>query len=203
VVIVAQSRQKQLEKSLKNILAKTGQVDFEILLVGDNLDRLEIQPRQSNGQIHKVNSPTGLSVSELRNLGVEKSAGRILVFLDDNLEVLDPDWLDDLTGWAVQKEIGAVGGKILNVDRTIHSAGLIITEDEKAISPFSGMKEYYGKYGSSEWYRNYPAVSWSCLAVRKEVFEKVNKLDTNTRPDSDPIDFGLRIQKCGYRNVPG
>jgi hypothetical protein len=201
VIIINQRSLKNLEKFLKNILAKTKFIDYEIVLVGNKVDRPEIQSVLTKGPICKVNPPVGLTLSELRNLGAEKAAGKVLIFIDENLEVLDSDWLNELAGWAVQKEIGAVGGKILNADRTLHSVGLIISEDKKIIAPFSGMKEYYGKYGSSEWYRNYPAVSWDCLAVRKEVFEEVNQFDTNAEPDSGNIDFCLRIQKIGYRNV--
>lgn len=201
IVIIAQSSLKILEKSLKNILAKTKFANYEIVLVGNKFERPALQPVISGGPIRKVDPPVGLTLPELRNLGAEKASGKVLVFMDDNLEVLDPDWLDELTGWAVQKEIGAVGGKILNADRTINSAGLIIVDDEKVISPFSGMKEYYGQYGSSEWYRNYPVVSGSCMAIRKEVFEEVDQFYKNISDNYDSVDFCSRLHRYGYRTV--
>ncbi|MBI4763536.1 MAG: glycosyltransferase [Deltaproteobacteria bacterium] len=201
IVMVVKSSKKILEKSLKIILAKTKFSDYEILLVGSPMEQPAVQHIPSGGLIRKINPPVGLNLPELRNLGAEKAAGRVLVFMEDDLEVVDPDWLDDLSGWVGQEEIGAVGGKILNADRTIQSAGLILTEGERVVSPFAGLREYYGKFGSSEWYRNYPVVSSSCLTVRKEVFEEVRQFDTQVTDENDILGFCFRLQRYGYRIV--
>jgi glycosyltransferase involved in cell wall biosynthesis len=199
IVIVVKSSKKILEKSLRIILTKTKFSDYEIVLVGNKVEQPAIQHIPSGGLIRKVDPPIGLTIPELRNLGAQKAAGQVLIFMEDGLEVVDPDWLDDLTGWVSQKEIGAVGGKILNADRTIQSAGLIITESEKVVSPFAGLKEYYGKFGSSEWYRNYPVISGSCVTVRKEVFEEVHQFDTNVSDENNIMDFCFRLYRNGYR----
>jgi O-antigen biosynthesis protein len=202
IIMTIQENLKPHINSLKSIIKKTSYSDYEIILIGKRYNDLRILSNLfPDCPVRIIHFEETQSLLGMFNLGAKKAMGEFLVFMNDTLEVLDPDWLDELVGWSSQKKIGGVGAKILNADRTIHSAGLIITEDEKAISPFSGMKEYYGKYGSSEWYRNYPAVSWACLALRKEVFEEVNQKDNHPQANPDGVNFCLRIQKAGYRNV--
>ncbi len=202
IIIAVQENSKLLIKSLKSIISKTGYPDYEIILVGKKIyDSQPLSTLFPDCPIRTIPIHADCTFPGMYNLGAEKATGNYLVFLNDRLQVQDPDWLDDLVGWADQKEIGAVGGKILNADRTINSAGLIITDNEKVISPFSGMREYFGKFGSSEWYRNSPVVSESCLAIRNEVFEKVQPFDTQVSDECSLVDFCSRLHQYGYRTV--
>jgi O-antigen biosynthesis protein len=202
IIMAVQENLKSLTKSLQSMINKTAYPDYEIILVGRKPEELRtLKSSYPDCPIQTVDFKDNRKLPGMYNLGADKATGEFLVFMADNLEVLDPDWLNELVGWVAQKEIGAVGGKIVNADRTIQSAGLITTAEKKVISPFSGMKEYYGKFGSSEWYRNYQAVSEACLAVRKDVFEKVHQFDTNISDEYNPVDFCSRLHRYGYRTV--
>ena len=63
------------------------------------------------------------------------------------------------------------------------------------------ISEYFGKYGSSEWYGNYQAVSGACMAVRKDVFRAIGPFDDQAGDDSDNLGFCSKLQKQGYRIV--
>jgi O-antigen biosynthesis protein len=202
IIIAVKENSKLPIKSLKSIISKTGYPDYEIILVGKKIN--DLQPLRNlypDCPIRTIPINDKRTLPGMYNLGAEEAIGEFLVFLNDGLQVLDTDWLDDLVGWADQKDIGAVGGKILNADGTINSAGLIITDDQKVISPFSGRKEYYGKFGSSEWYRNYPVISELCLAIRREVFEKVHPFETKVSDEHSLMDFCSRLHCKGYRIV--
>ena len=202
IIIAVQENLKPLIKSLQSIINKTVYPDYEIILVGRKPEELQtIKSNYPDCPIQTVDFKDNRTLPGMYNLGADKAQGEFLVFMADNLEVLDPDWLNEMVGWVAQKEIGTVGGKIVNADRTIYSAGLITTDGKKVISPFSGMKEYYGKLGSSEWYRNYPAVSEACLAVRRDVFEEVHRFETNTSDEYNPVDFCSKLHRYGYRTV--
>jgi O-antigen biosynthesis protein len=202
MIMAVRENLKSLIKSLQSMIQKTVYPDYEIILVGKKPEELQtLKSTYPDCPIRTVSFKDNRTLPGMYNLGADKATGEFLVFMADNLEVLDPDWLNELVGWVAQKEIGAVGGKIMNADRTIHSAGLIATPEKKVISPFSGMKEYYGKFGSSEWYRNYQAVSEACLAVRKDVFEEVHQFDTNISDEDNPVDFCSRLHQYGYRTV--
>jgi O-antigen biosynthesis protein len=202
IIMSVQENLKPPIKSLESIIKKTSYLDYEIILIGKKYNDLQIlSNRFPDCSVRIIHFDDNRSLLEMFNLGAENATGEFLVFMNDRLGVLDPDWLDELVGWSSQKKIGGVGAKILNVDRTIHSAGLIITEDKKVISPFSGMKEYYGKFGSSEWYRNYPVVSLSGMTVRKEVFKEVHQFVTNGSEEYSIVDFCSRLHRKGYRTV--
>ncbi|MFN2158599.1 MAG: glycosyltransferase family 2 protein, partial [Anaerolineales bacterium] len=99
-------------------------------------------------------------------------------------------------------EIGIVGAKILGPKWEIQHAGMILGLGGPAGPIFEGAHEYiYSPYGSPESYRNYMAVTGSCMAVRREVFEQLGGFDEVYRSAYGDIDLCLRAAEAGFRVV--
>ncbi|MGI9127407.1 MAG: glycosyltransferase family 2 protein, partial [Roseomonas sp.] len=144
--------------------------------------------------------------SQLINSGVSRSAGDVILVLDPNTEVLDPDWLTEMVSLAVRPEIGAVGAKLLDEHRKVAHGGFIL-----------GMKGYgdiAGHYGAGAEYddpgpsgclallRSVSAVSRACLAVRRKLYYEVGGLDgINLLLGFNDVDLCLKLREAGYRNV--
>ncbi|MCZ2822333.1 glycosyltransferase [Modestobacter sp. VKM Ac-2977] len=140
--------------------------------------------------------------SAVNNAAVRASSGEVLVFLNDDTEVLDPQWLKELVGWAVQPEIGVAGLQLTGLDGKIQHAGVILGMGGFADHVFEGMDPGSDSiYGRSDWYRNVLAVTGACLAVRREVFDAVGGFDERFILCGSDVALGLDMVLDGRRNI--
>ena len=104
-------------------------------------------------------------------------AATLLLFLNNDIEVIQPDWLDELVRWAELPDVGIVGAKLLYPDRTIQHAGVVFGLGlvghifARAAEGASGRVRL-----ARESYRNYLAVTGACQMMRREVFETAGRL---------------------------
>jgi len=137
----------------------------------------------------------------LMNFGASHAKGEAILFLNESLEVISSDWLEEMAGWVQQNEVGAIGAKLLNQDKTIMHAGLVIGLDGIVGSPFAEAYEgCWGPFGYDGWYRDYLAVSCDCLMVRRELFEEVAGFNKEITFHND-AELCVRLWEKGYRIV--
>lgn len=148
--------------------------------------------------------------SSVCNYGSNKSKGEYLLFLNNDTEIISPDWIENILGFAQQKDIGAVGCKLIYPNNTIQHGGIIImSENEKiqkgiAFHAFKLLKDDtdYQIYNSSIYgARNYSAVTAACLMISKKKYFEVNGQDEKFQIAFNDVDFCLKLLKKGYRNV--
>jgi glycosyltransferase involved in cell wall biosynthesis len=147
--------------------------------------------------------PENLSKAESFNQAVSASSGEILCFVDSRLSPLSKDWLQELISFAIQKEIGAVGGKILASGETILSCGFVIGFDGLAGAAFESLPTDTDRnLFRARVVNNFSAVSVNCMAVRRENFEKTGGFDAENLPDSlFDADFCLRLGEQNLRTI--
>ena len=141
--------------------------------------------------------------SRLTNQGAAAARGEILLFLNNDIEATEPGWLRELVSHAVRPEVGAVGARLWYPDGTLQAGGVILGLGGVAGHAFPHLKRGRGGYFSRALLQqNISAVTGACLAVRKELFEKIGPFDeTNLSISFNDIDFCLRLIAAGYRNV--
>ncbi|MGH9281797.1 MAG: glycosyltransferase, partial [Acidimicrobiales bacterium] len=140
--------------------------------------------------------------SAVNNRAARCATGEILVFLNDDTEVLNPGWLREMVGWAQHPGIGAVGLQLLDADGRIQFAGTVLGLGGFADHVFQGMEPGSDSLlGPTGWYRNVMAVTGACLAVRRDVFEQVGGFDERFVLCGSDVAFGIDLRLAGYRNV--
>ena len=113
-----------------------------------------------------------------------------------------PDWLSEMAHLLERPAIGAVGAKLLQVDGTLHHAGLVVGLDGLIGRPYAGAPDgYVGILGHTEWYRNYLAVSGDCLLVPRDLFDAIGGFDEDYRGPGADVDLCLRVWEHGRRVV--
>jgi len=136
------------------------------------------------------------------NTGASHAQGEILLFLNNDTEVIHHDWLEEIVRWANRAEIGVVGAKLIYPDGTIQHAGIVVGLEGHASHVFSGMREgSSGPFGSVEWYRNYSAVTGACMALRRDVFDQIGGFSEEYSLVFSDVEICLRVMEAGYRNV--
>jgi GT2 family glycosyltransferase/glycosyltransferase involved in cell wall biosynthesis len=140
--------------------------------------------------------------SEVNNVAARSARGEILLFLNDDTELVDPEWMSEMVGWASQPEIGLVGVQLLDGDGLIQHGGVLIGVNGFADHLFIGMAPHSETLlGPTDWYRNALSVTAACVAVRRELFEKIGGFDERFILCGSDVVLGLDAHFLGLRNV--
>jgi glycosyltransferase involved in cell wall biosynthesis len=122
------------------------------------------------------------------------------LFLNNDSVVDDPLWLRRVAYFAVQKDIAAIGAKLLYPDRTIQHGGVVLGIQGVAAHDLVGLEEYDRK-ARLDMTREMSAVTGACLAIRKEVFDEIGGFDTVVAVAFNDTLLCLDALKAGYRNI--
>jgi GT2 family glycosyltransferase len=207
IIIPNKNSAQLLEKCISSIIDKTIYLNFEILIVDNqSIDSQTVEYYSSlakNPKIRIIPYDEPFNYSRANNMGAASATGDIFLFLNNDMEVLEPDWLDELVRWTELPEVGAVGTKLLYPDDgKIQHAGVIIGMSGHAHHiHYKAQEHENGIFGSVDWYRNYMAVTGACLMIRRDVFDKVGGFNENYVLAFGDVEICLHIIQCGYRVV--
>jgi len=195
-----------LRRCVTSILERTSYRNFEILVVDTGSTEaatMEYYARlTSHPQIRVLDHPGPFNYSRVNNAGARRTDGELLLFLNNDTEALDPDWLEELVRWAERPAIGAVGAKLLYPDRSIQHAGIVLGMYGLMGHIYRYVDETHTDiFGSVDWYRNYLAVTGACMMMRREVFDRVGGFDEAYEVAFSDVEICLRIVRHGYRIV--
>lgn len=205
VIIPTRHNRPLLSRCLSS-MATTDYPDFEVVVV-DNGGRTP-----ENEQWYETRF-AGLDVgiewwdqpfnySAVNNRAARRATGEVLVFLNDDTEVLSPDWLRELVGWAQQPGVATAGVHLLDPEGRIQFAGTIVGLGGFADHVFQGMQPgSQSLLGPTDWYRNVLAVTGACMAVRRDRFESVGGFDERFVLCGSDVALGLDLRLGGLRSV--
>ncbi|WP_116473691.1 glycosyltransferase [Zobellella maritima] len=196
------------ETCVRSILTKSSYVNFEILILdngsveSDTLDFFEsIQKEDARVKVIRYDYP--FNYSAINNFGVKHSKGEIIGLVNNDIEVISPEWLSEMVSHAIRPEIGCVGAKLYYSNDTLQHAGVIL-----GVGGVAGHSHKYYEKSEVGYFSRLllsqavSAVTAACLLVRREVFEQVGGLDeVNLKVAFNDVDFCLKVREAGYRNV--
>lgn len=203
IIIPNKDSTEDLEKCLHSIRAKSSFKNFEIIIVDNGSTMAETfsfyQRIKENKKVKIIKWDKPFNYAAVNNYAVNHSSGDILLFLNNDTEVINPDWLEQMLEHALREEIGAVGAKLYYPDQTIQHAGVVI-----GMLDLAGHGHRYspgdspGYWGRLKIIQNVSAVSGACLMTRKNVFYNVRGFDERFRMDFNDIDLCLKIREKGF-----
>ena len=130
IVIPTRNGFDLLHRCIESILDNTHYANYEIMIIDNGSDELValryLQRLQENSRITVIRDDSPFNYAALNNKAVAMAKGEIIAFLNNDLEVINPDWLDEMVGHVVHPEVGAVGAKLYYPDDTIQHAGVIV-----------------------------------------------------------------------------
>lgn len=212
IVIPTKNQYKTVKQCIDSIFAKTTYDNFEIILVDTGSTDNDVrewydQLKQNHLNIIIVDWPEQpFSYARSCNEGARVASGSILVMLNNDTEVLTPDWLEQLGGEAQRASIGAVGPLLLFPDgKHIQHAGVGVGLGGVAANSFSKMTltqpVTQTQHLMMHTRHNVTAVTGACLAIRKEVFDQVGGFDEEFRITYNDVDLCLKLVEAGYFNL--
>ena len=190
-----------LENCIRSIEQLSTYGNFEIIVVdGYDIPESTLQ-KIATPKLQIVRCAEPFNFSMRINTGAAKAKGQFLLLLNDDTQVMTPDWLESMLELAQQTEIGAVGAKLLLPDKKIQHVGVILLDGNPCHAFYCFDSEHPGYYCSNIVTRNYLVVTAACLMIRQEVFHQLGGLDEAFPLNYNDVDFCLKAHQTEYRNV--
>ncbi len=139
--------------------------------------------------------------SKMCNLGAEGANGELLVFINDDVTPIRPEWLDVMADRLENPEIGMVGARLLYPSGALQHSGMVFGIQDGAGHPGRGEFGAAPLMYSLQLPRNVSAVTGACLGIRKNVFQEIGGFDPAFPDNYGDLDLCLRVRKKGYRIV--
>ena len=207
IVIPTRNGFHLLHRCVESIFAKTTYLNYELIIIDNGSDEVVIlrylQRLQQDSRVTVIRDARPFNYSALNNKAVAQAKGEIIAFLNNDLEVINSDWLDEMVSHVVHPEVGVVGAKLYYPDETIQHAGVIVGLGGVAGHSHKHFpRDNPGYCGRLLLTQNLSAATAACLLVRKEVFEAVEGFDEQHLAIAfNDVDLCLRIQEQGFVNV--
>ena len=190
-----------LDKCLASIARCTTGVRREIIVVEHlGYEHEAMKAIIERRGVRSIEYPGPFNFSRMNNSAAAVAKGGILVFVNDDIQPLEPSWLSRLAGQAARPEIGAAGARLFYPSGALQHAGV-------AVGVLDGCGHIgRGLLASSYWpwlnmTRDVTAVTGACMAIRTAVFKDLGSFDESFPVNYNDIDLCLRARKAGYRVV--
>lgn len=202
ILIPNKDQKDTLDQCLKSIEARTDYENYEIIVIENNStekETFEYYKQIKNPKVRVIEWKDEFNYSAINNFGVRHAKGEYLLFLNNDIEVINSDWLGEMLSNCQREEVGAVGAKLYYPDNTVQHAGVIVGIGGVAGSVFVGLKRgYTGYMHRASIQQNLSAVTAACMMVKKSVFEEVGGFEEELKVAFNDIDFCLKIREKGH-----
>lgn len=203
IIIPNKDESETLAACLQSIREKTTYKNYEILIVENNSTTDEIfayyEELAHEENIRLLRWEKEFNYSAINNFAARKARGEYLLFLNNDVTVITPQWLEELLGVCQRPEVGAAGVKLLYPDNTIQHAGCVIGIGGIAGSMFVDMPaERSGYLHKASIMQDMSAVTAACMMMKKKVFEEVGGFAEKLAVAFNDMDLCLRVNKAGH-----
>ncbi|MGN0298405.1 MAG: glycosyltransferase [Lachnospiraceae bacterium] len=204
IMIPNKDHHKDLDKCISSIYNKSTYDNFDILVIENNSIEPETfayyeEAKKKHSNFSVVTWEGPFNYAAINNFGARYAKGEYLLLLNNDTEVISPDFLEKMLGICMQDRTGIVGAQLYYDDDTIQHAGVLIGIGGCAIHRFYGMKRGvicdFNRNGCTQ---NISAVTGACLLIKHSVFNLVHGLDEQLAVAFNDIDLCLRVSQAGY-----
>lgn len=209
IIVPTRDKVKLLRKCVRGIITNTSYPNIELLIVDNNSTKRATHryfaELSRDSRVHIIHFPGAYNYSAINNYAVTQARGTYICLLNNDTEIIDPDWLTELMRQAARPHVGAVGAKLLYGDGSIQHAGVVIGlgPGEAAGHAHRFLGKGKGGYFNQPHLPQYvSAVTAACLLVEKRKFEAVNGFDAdNLAVAFNDVDLCLKLGAAHWRNV--
>jgi GT2 family glycosyltransferase len=207
ILIATRDHSQILRKCITSIQRLTTYPHWEIVLIDnqssdpDCLSYLKQLNDTQNIRVIPYNFP--FNYSAIQNFGVSQCRGEVIAFMNNDIEIISPTWLEDLVRQAIRPEVGAVGAKLLYSDGRVQHAGVAL-----GIGGVAGHLHRYspgdspGYCGRLQLAHQLTAVTAACLVIKKYTFESVGGFnEKHLKIALNDVDLCLKLHRLGLKNI--
>jgi O-antigen biosynthesis protein len=207
IIIPTRDKIELLRPCVEGVLQRTNYPKFEILVVDNGSSAAEtlsyLARIGEHPAVRVLPYDRPYNYSAINNFAVREAPGPYVCLLNNDTEVIEPDWLTEMMRYAVRPIVGAVGAKLLYDDGSIQHAGVVIGIGEAAGHAHRFQPaDQPGYFRQAHVAQFVSAVTAACLVVEKTKFEAVGGLDERELAVAfNDVDLCLKLEAAGWRNV--
>jgi GT2 family glycosyltransferase len=207
LIVPTHDRADLLAMCADGLLKKTDYPEIELLII----DHASEQPAtfalfeklKLDSRVRIISHKGPFNYSAINNMAVAKARGSIIGLINNDIDVINPDWLSEMVSLASLNSVGAVGAKLIYPDGRVQHGGIVLGVGGIANHFNHALSRWaMGYFGRNLLTSSVSAVTGACLVVRKSVFEEVGGLNEIDLPVAfNDVDFCLKLRNKGYRNI--
>ncbi len=205
IVICTRDRADLLATCVDSIVDRSTYCNFEVVIVdnGSTEDAtFRLFDRLPSDRFRVLRDDAVFNFSALNNRAVQTTAGEFICLLNNDIEILTPDWIEEMLSFSMQPDIGAVGARLWYPGGGLQHAGVVLGLGGIARHIHRNLKRgELGYFGRAALHQSFSAVTGAALMIKKSIYEEVGGLDEQFEVTFNDIDFCLRVRENGYRNV--
>ncbi|TXN40721.1 glycosyltransferase, partial [Methylobacterium sp. WL30] len=190
--------------AVASIRARSTWTNYEIVVVdnGNMSDELQVEMKAQGVRLESHEFEPPFNFSRKMNFALSKVRTEDVILLNDDIEVIAPDWIEALIGFTGRPGVGAVGARLLYPNGRVQHQGVVFGVMGNSTHIFHNLvDEDIGYNGYTHLIRNYSAVTGAVLATRMSLVREVGGFDEALAIDYNDLDFCLRLGQVGYRIV--
>lgn len=203
ILIPNKDHTDDLDRCIRSIEEKSTYHNYEYIIIENNSDREETfayyrKLEEENPKAHVVYWDGEFNYSAINNYGASFAKGEYLLLLNNDVEVINPEWLEEMLGYCMREDVGIVGARLYYPDDTIQHAGVVI-----GFGGIAGHAFVQQKRGTTGYChriicaQDYSAVTAACMMVKKSVFEEVGGLTEELQVAFNDVDFCMKVRQAG------
>ena len=208
IVIPNKDAVRVLHRCVTSLLSRSSYRRFEIVIAENNSTEPEtfdyyktLQQIDPRIRVVTVEGMQGFNFSKIINVGVGEARGDVVVMLNNDTEVISPDWIEQMLGNPMRDGVGITGAKLYFPDDTIQHAGVVFCPDGPGHLGHRLPRYARGNMESLLFTRSIGAVTGACLMLRKSTFYQVGGMDEALTVNYNDIDLCLKVRRAGLRVV--
>jgi len=202
IIIPTKDNSFLLRKCLRSIEYNTNYQNYEIIIIDNNSTEIETKQYLKSLPYTVLNYNGNFNFSKINNFAVSKSSGEYLLFLNDDVEVLEPTWLNEMLSICQQKDVGAVGAKLLTRINKIQHAGMVFLKNGFFFHPFDNEPHNSTtQFNFINLIRECSSVTGACLLTKRKIFDAVFGFDEQFDVFYGDSDLCFKIRELGLKII--
>jgi glycosyltransferase involved in cell wall biosynthesis len=205
IVICTRDRADLLSACVDSIVGRSTYDNYEVVIVdnGSTEDAsFRLFGRLPPERFRVMRDESVFNFSALNNRAVQMTDGEYVCLLNNDIEILTPDWMEEMLSFALQPDVGAVGARLWYPGGGLQHAGVILGLRGVARHIHRNLRRgELGYFGRAALHQSFSAVTGAALMIKKSIYQEVGGLDERFAVTFNDIDFCLRVREAGYRNV--
>ena len=203
IIICNKDQADTLSRCVTSILEKSTYDNYEIVIVENNSTQPEtfaLYDRlcADSPRVKVVRFEGAFNYPAVNRCGVDASEGKYLILLNNDTEVITPDWMERMLAHCQRDDVAAAGAKLLYPDDTVQHCGAVIGLGGFAGHILTGAQSYEaGYFGRLQAVQDISAVTAACMMVSREAWDQTGGMDESFAVALNDMDFCLRIRETG------
>jgi GT2 family glycosyltransferase len=206
IIIPTRDRVELLRQCIDSIMQRSSYRNYEILVVdNDSAQKATLDyfaQLQNVSQVRVIPFHQAFNYASINNAAAAVAKGDVLCLMNNDIEVVSPDWLEEMVGLAMRPDVGAVGAKLYYPNRTLQHAGVVL-----GVGGIAGHAHKHlpgddpGSFSRASLTQQFSAVTGACLMVRRDLYQSIGGLDPKLRVAYNDVDFCLRLGQAGHKII--